>query len=56
MFEEYRDLLTTAEVSKALGVSQQLVRKLARSGEIKSIRIGREFRFTKNNIIEYVNG
>lgn len=56
MFENYKDLLSTAEVSEALGVSKQLVRRLAKSGEIKSIKIGKEYRFTKVNLIEYVNG
>lgn len=55
MFEEYKDLLTTKDVSDILMVSQQMVRNLINQGKITGIKIGREYRVTKENLIKFVN-
>ena len=51
MDEEILDVEGTA---RALGVSTRTIYKLARSGEIPAMRVGREWRFVRRNIIEWV--
>jgi len=54
MLDEYKDLLTTKEVADILVVSQQMVRTLFKQNKIKSIKIGREYRVTKENLINFL--
>lgn len=56
MLEAYKDVLTVKEVSDILGVSKQMVRSLIADGKIKSIKIGREYRITKKNLILFIGG
>lgn len=56
MLESYSDLLTVKEISEILMVSKQKVRNLIKAEKIKSIKIGREYRVTKNNLINFING
>lgn len=56
MFENCKDLLNTNDVAQILGVSQQMVRNLIKDQKITSIKIGREYRITKDNLICFVMG
>jgi excisionase family DNA binding protein len=56
MLDTCKDLLTVKEVSNILGVSKQMVRSLVKNQKIKSIKIGREYRITKKNLIDFING
>jgi len=54
VFKEYPDVLDVKQVSKVLGVSTKTVYRLLREGTIDSLKIGREFRVPKVNVMRYV--
>jgi excisionase family DNA binding protein len=54
VFKEYPDVLDVKQVSDALGVSTKVVYRLLRSGSIVSLKVGREFRVPKVNVMKYV--
>ena len=54
VFKEYPDVLDVKQVSKLLGVSTKTVYGLLRAGTIDSLKIGREFRIPKVNVMRYV--
>jgi excisionase family DNA binding protein len=54
VFKEYPDILDVKQVSKLLGVSTKTVYRLLRDGTIDSLKIGREFRIPKVNVMKYV--
>lgn len=56
MLDSYNDLLTVKEVSEILMISKQKVRNLIKTQKIKSVKIGREYRVTKSNLINFING
>ncbi|HEY3477515.1 MAG TPA: helix-turn-helix domain-containing protein [Streptomyces sp.] len=47
---------TSAEVAKALRMDIQTLRRKAFSGEIDSVKSGREYRFTQAHIDAYLSG
>ena len=54
VFKEYPDILDVKQVSVLLGVSTKTVYRLLRSGTLDSLKIGREFRVPKVNVMKYV--
>jgi len=54
VFKEYPDVLDVKQVSDLLGVSTRVVYRLLRDGTIVSLKIGREFRVPKVNVMRYV--
>ena len=54
VFKEYPDVLDVKQVSQLLGVSTKTVYRLLRNGTLDSLKIGREFRVPKVNIMRYV--
>jgi len=54
VFKEYPDILDVKQVSVLLGVSTKTVYRLLRSGSLSSLKIGREFRVPKVNVMKYV--
>jgi len=48
------EILDVTRAAKVLGVSSKTVYNLARQGKIPATRVGREWRFTRKNIIEWV--
>ncbi len=48
------EILDVEGVARALGVSTRTIYNLARSGDIPAMRVGREWRFVRRNIIEWV--
>lgn len=55
MFEEYKDVLTTNEVANALQISVQTVRKLINNNKLKSLKIGKNYRVVKNDLIDFIS-
>ena len=51
---EYPDIMDVKQVSKLLGVSTKTVYNLIRDGSLLSIKVGREFRIPKVNVMRYV--
>ena len=54
VFREYPDVLDVKQVSKLLDVSTKTVYKLLRDGSLASLKVGREFRIPKVNVMKYV--
>ena len=54
VFKEYPDILDVKQVSTLLGVSTKTVYRLLRGGSLASLKIGREFRIPKVNVMKYV--
>ena len=49
---ENRELITTAELAKILGISRIAVFKRIKRGQIKAIRVGKNFVIPKNSLPE----
>lgn len=54
MFKEYPDVLNIDEMSRLLGVSTKTGYKLLKEQRIGFLKIGREYRIPKINIIQYL--
>jgi len=54
VFKEFPDVMDAKDVSKVLGVSTKTVYKLLKQGNIASLKVGREFRVPKVNVMKYV--
>lgn len=52
--KEYPDVLTTKDLQNILGISGKTVFRLLHSGQIKSIRVGRNFRIPKIYLLQYL--
>lgn len=53
-FKEYPDVLTTRDLQTILEISNKTVFKLLHSGQIKSIKVGRNFRIPKIYLLQYL--
>lgn len=53
--EEREEIYTVSEVARKLKVSDQVVRNLIASGELRSKRVGRQYRVTREMLDEYLN-
>jgi excisionase family DNA binding protein len=49
-----KDILDVEGAAAVLGVSTRTVYNLARKGEIPAMRVGREWRFARQNLIAWV--
>jgi excisionase family DNA binding protein len=54
VFKDYPDVLDVKQVSQLLSVSTKTVYRLLRNGDLDSLKIGREFRIPKVNVMRYV--
>ncbi len=54
MFEEYRDMLTAAEVSVMLRICPSKTYRLLNAGEIKAFRCEKAWCIPKVSVIEYI--
>ena len=54
VFKEYPDVLNAKQLSALLGVSKKVVYRLLNTGTIVSLKVGREFRIPKVNVMRYV--
>jgi excisionase family DNA binding protein len=48
------ELFTVSDVAKALCLSQSKVYKLAESGELQSVKIGKTLRFSKEQVESFI--
>ena len=53
---ETPDVLTPAQLAELLQVDEKTVRELARRGEIPARKIGREWRFSRAAVLEWLGG
>ena len=54
VFKEYSDILDVEQMSKLLSVSRKISYRLLKDGTIVSLKVGREYRIPKVNIIRYL--
>jgi excisionase family DNA binding protein len=57
MFNDYPDVVDVNQLNKMLGgnFSKKLLYRLLRDQEIKNRKIGREYRISKRNVIDYLS-
>lgn len=53
MFDEYKDIITVKELCQMLRISKNTAYELIHSGQIKSIKVKRQIRISKQSIISY---
>jgi excisionase family DNA binding protein len=54
MLNRYNDILTVEELCEVLKIGKNTAYILLKSGEIKSVKIGRVYKIPKKNIIKYL--
>ena len=54
MFTEYPDLVDVVQLKEMLGIGITLAYRLVKQNIIKSIKIGREYKIPKANVIAYL--
>jgi excisionase family DNA binding protein len=55
MFEQYPDVLVPAELQKILRVSRSKIYDLLKTKEIRSKKVGTEYRILKKDAISYID-
>lgn len=55
IFKDYPDVVSVEQLMDMLQIGQVLAYKLVKSGEIKSRKVGREYKIPKVNVIAYLN-
>jgi len=53
--EDYPEIMNVEEVADLLRVSTQTVYNLARSGKLPAVKVGREWRFNREKVLEALN-
>lgn len=56
MGEQMRDVLNADQAAEFLGFSTYTIREKARDGEIPGRKIGREWRFSRRELLEFIEG
>ena len=56
MFTDYPDCVNVQELAQMLGIKRTKTYELLRSGIIKSIKIGKDYKIPKINIALYILG
>lgn len=54
MFTSYPDVVNIAQLKNMLGIGLTLAYRLVKQNTIKSIKIGREYKIPKRNVISYL--
>lgn len=54
MFTEYSDIVNIVQLKEMLGIGSNLAYKLVRDKTIPSLKVGREYKIPKRNIICYL--
>lgn len=52
--EKYSDVLSLEDISNYFKISKDTARKLCLTNQLKHIRIGRLYKVTKNDLIEFL--
>lgn len=56
MFRDYPDCVSALGLQKMLGIKRTKAYELLKSGTIKSIKIGKDYKISKLNVISYLLG
>ena len=55
LLNRYKDILTVEELCGVLKIGKNTAYALLKSGEIKSVKIGRVYKIPKRSVIKYLN-
>lgn len=55
MFATYKDVVNIEQLAEMLGIGITLAYRLVKQNTIKSIKIGRQYKIPKSNVIAYLN-
>lgn len=55
IFKDYPDVVSVEQLCAMLKIGKNTAYGLLRSGKIKAVRIGRQYRIPKKWVIEYIN-
>lgn len=53
-YEQYPDIISTAQLCEMLDISETTALKLIRSGKIKAKKVGRAHKILKFSVLEYL--
>lgn len=53
---DYPDVLTPEETMAVLNIGKNSIYKLLQTGELKSIKIGKQYRIPKKYLLQYIGG
>ena len=56
MFKEFPDCVSVEQLGKMLGIKKTKTYELLQNGTIKSIKIGKDYKISKYNVIAYLTG
>lgn len=56
LFKNYGDLLSVDDLVEMLSISRVLAYKLITTGKLNAVKIGREYKIAKVNVIAFVMG
>ena len=56
IFANYPDIVSVENLMEMLQIGKVLAYKLIESKKIKAIKIGREYKITKESVIKLING
>jgi len=56
MFKDFPDCVGVEQLGQMLGIKRTKTYELLRDGTIKSIKIGKDYKITKYNVIAYLIG
>lgn len=54
VFKSYPDVLNAEQVGEMLGVCTKTVYKLVKRGDLPALKVGRQYRVAKVNVIKYM--
>lgn len=54
MFTTYPDLVNIKQLTKMLGIGITIAYRLVKNNTIKAIKVGREYKIPKRNVISYL--
>lgn len=56
LYKEYPDCVNVVQLQNMLGIKRTKAYELLKNGSIKSIKIGKDYKISKLNIISYLYG
>nr|WP_308628610.1 helix-turn-helix domain-containing protein [uncultured Eisenbergiella sp.] len=54
VFKSYPDVLNAEQVAEMLGICTKTVYKLVKRGDLPALKVGRQYRVAKVNVIKYM--
>lgn len=56
LFKDFPDVVNAEQLQKMLNIKRTKAYELLKSGEIKSIKLGRDYKISKLHVIKYLLG